>query len=471
MRLRARLLLTTIAVSLPLVFALGALQAHLDEHAREDSITQFALLSMQNGGRERCEAAPERFSLGPPHGPEHQGHEPPPHFGHPHPDVRLFAYDDSFSSRNPEAPRLDERLVAPLRAGQARSSRLIALADGRTFEEALLRMPWAGGPCAVVLARHPHPGAPPLHLPPLQFFLLPLAATLAGLLIAVGPLVRRIQKLTREVRASAQSKYEPAITVRGKDEVGDLARAFVEAGGQIRAQMSLQEERERTLRDFLDNTTHDVMIPLTVLQGHLASMAEARGAPDAAAVDAAMSEAHYMASLIHNLGVAARIEAGEPSAKNEPLNLNEIVQRAVARHQPLARRGSVLLEFAVPEPPVWTRGDVTLAEQAVSNIVFNAVRYNRTGGHVAVTLEHAGARFVVRVVDDGPGIPAGERSRLMERHSRGNAARTRAPDGRGLGLNIALQVASLHSWDLRLNDSAYGGLQVEIEGPICATMV
>jgi signal transduction histidine kinase len=461
-RLRARLVLTTVMVSVPLLVALAALQIHLDESARGESVAQFALLSMQNGGRERCEAAPESFALGVPmrpRGPDH-GPPPPPHHAHPDPP-RLFAYDSDFASRNPEAPHLDEALVAPLRAGQSRSSRLVVL-GGRTFEDALLRMSWTTGPCAVVLVRHPHPEQS-FRLPPLNFLLLPLAATLLALLIAVGPLVRRIQKLTREVSASARSSYEPAVTVRGEDEVGDLARAFVEASQRIRAQMAQQEARERTLRDFLDNTTHDVMIPLTVLQGHLTAMAA--GEVDQATVESAIAEAHYMASLVHNLGVAARLDAGQPSARNDPVDLNEVVRRAASRHQPIARRSGVELAFAVPEESLLAAGDVTLIEQAVSNVVYNAVRYNHPGGHVAVTLERSGARFVLRVVDDGPGIPDEERSRLVERHYRGNAARTRDPDGRGLGLNIALRVASLHGWELRLGSSEYGGLQVEFEGP------
>ncbi|MCA9680566.1 MAG: sensor histidine kinase, partial [Myxococcales bacterium] len=80
-------------------------------------------------------------------------------------------------------------------------------------------------------------------------------------------------------------------------------------------------------------------------------------------------------------------------------------------------------------------------EQALGNLVLNAIRYNHEGGHVAVVLEQAGEGFSLRVIDDGPGIPEADRRRLMARGARGDAARTREPRGQGLGLAIVFRVA------------------------------
>jgi signal transduction histidine kinase len=114
---------------------------------------------------------------------------------------------------------------------------------------------------------------------------------------------------------------------------------------------------------------------------------------------------------------------------------------------------------------------VTLIEQAVSNIVYNAVRHHREQGHVAVILETsasaAGEQFRLRVVDDGPGMSAEELRKICERGFRGDAARTRAPEGQGLGLDIAHRVAALHGLELRFGASEFGGLQVDLSGP-CA---
>jgi signal transduction histidine kinase len=230
------------------------------------------------------------------------------------------------------------------------------------------------------------------------------------------------------------------------------------------------EDRNRTLREFLANTTHDVMIPLTVLQGHLSRLREkleGGGAIDEGEVVPALQEAQYLGSLLHNLEAAAKLEAGEPLVEHHPVDLGALVERVVARHRAVAGPADIAVEYGVPERPVIVNGDVTLIEQAVSNVVHNAVRYNRAGGHVAVLLdEEPPAGFRLRVLDDGPGVPEEELTRLVERRRRGNEARQRHPGGLGLGLHIAYTVAERHGFDLRLARSEHGGLEVSLCGPL-----
>jgi signal transduction histidine kinase len=179
-----------------------------------------------------------------------------------------------------------------------------------------------------------------------------------------------------------------------------------------------------------------------------------------------MDEAHYLGALLQNLAAIAKLDSGGWQPVISEVDMNALIQRVINRQQVIARRLDIAVEFAVPDEPIRAAADLTLLEQAVSNVVYNAVRHNRAGGHVAVVLEPAGAdRFLLRVVDDGPGVPASELARLVERGFRGNAARTRSPDGLGLGLDIALRVADLHRFHLRFTPSEYGGLQVDLEGP------
>ncbi|MFP2956618.1 sensor histidine kinase [Myxococcus sp. 1LA] len=210
------------------------------------------------------------------------------------------------------------------------------------------------------------------------------------------------------------------------------------------------------------------MTPLTVLQGHLSALQQrlSRGeALEPSVAGDAMGEAHYIASLVHNLAAAARLEAGQPQVQRAAVDLNAVVSRVLGRHQPIARQQRIALESGVPETAVWVHGDVTLIEQAVSNIVFNGIHHGREDGHGAVVLEHSrGQRFRLRVIDDGPGIPEEERARLLERSFRGNAARTRGIQGQGLGLHITHHVAQVHGWTLSLAPSEYGGLEVMLEG-------
>jgi signal transduction histidine kinase len=134
----------------------------------------------------------------------------------------------------------------------------------------------------------------------------------------------------------------------------------------------------------------------------------------------------------------------------------------------LARQRAIDLDFALPEEPLWVHGDVTLIEQAVSNVVHNAVRYNREGGHVVAILERQNGQcegFCLRVLDDGPGVSDTLLSRLAERHFRTDEARSRHPGGLGLGLHIAGTVAEAHGFTLDFKRSEFGGLEVDFHGP------
>jgi signal transduction histidine kinase len=257
--------------------------------------------------------------------------------------------------------------------------------------------------------------------------------------------------------------------VRGSDEVAELATAFNTAAAEVRANLEAIERRERSLRSFVENTTHDVMVPLTVLQGHLTAIrrrSEAGEIVDRHTVLEALQEAHYMASLIHNLSAVARLEQLDAPLERRSVDLAALVERAVARHAPIAKARGIALEHAVPPESTATLGDVTLIEQAVSNLIHNAVRYVEPDGHVAVVLARVGSRFSLRVLDDGPGIAAELRQKVFERAYRSDAARSRHPGGMGLGLSIALDVAQRHGFELELQDPEAGGAEFELRGPL-----
>jgi signal transduction histidine kinase len=329
-------------------------------------------------------------------------------------------------------------------------------------------MPWREGPAAIVLVQAPAP--PPAAADAVvRWGLVAIClALVATMWWSAGPVVARIRRLEAGVRASAAGGYAQEVEVSGRDEVAGLARAFNEAGAQVRRHVARVEEREEALRRFVADTTHDVMIPLTVVQGHLCDVRDRieRGETSPGdAVRASLEETHYLGSLLQNLSAVAKLEGQEPERRLEPVDLGRLVERVVERHRPLARARGVSIDHAVPDRALAAQGDVTLLEQAVNNVVHNAVRHNDDGGHVAVTLTRTDGRFVLRIEDDGPGVPAADLDRLGTRRFRSEAARTRDPGGRGLGLHIARRVAERHGFALSFRPRAPHGLEATIDGP------
>lgn len=462
MKLRGRIALVTLAVAVPAVVLTMVLGRAARERAAVDAAARFVLDRMAAGGRAACEADPARWGR--------RGRPPGRRRGSGRgPGVRVFAYDAAFRPASPAAPPLGPALEAPLAAGAEAALELRA-GPRRPVRRVAVAMPWAEGPCAVVLVEQPAP--PGADMPFWRAAAPPVLVALgviAVVLLALGPTVARLRRLTAAVRRSAAAGYAaPTDLPRGGDEVGELAAAFSEAAAEVRSRWDELQARDEALTQFLGNTTHDVMIPLTVLQGHLAAIAreaEAGRPPARETVRGAVEEAQYVGSLLQNLRLAARFESGAPDVARHPVDLGALVERVAARHEALARQARVSLGHAVPEASLVVEGDETMLEQAVGNLVHNAVRYGRPGGHVAVVLAREGdAGFSLRVLDDGPGLTDEELDRLTERGFRGGAARTRAPAGLGVGLHITATVLDAHGFELAFLRPDGGGLEARITG-------
>lgn len=278
-----------------------------------------------------------------------------------------------------------------------------------------------------------------------------------------------MRRLADQVRRSAASSYAQPVHVEQDDEVAELARAFNEAGATVRVQLTEIQAREETLRQFVANTTHDVAIPMSVLRGHLSSLESvlaAHGESGTAAqshLHDAVKETPYMASLLRNLAVATKLGDTSAPLAEGPVDLSALVERVIGRHRPIARATSVGLDYAVPDAALVVQTDATLLEQALSNLVDNAVRYNAAGGHVAVVLDGVGSDgFVLSVTDDGVGVSDEELAHLTTRWFRGSEARTRRPDGKGLGLAIASEACERLGLTLTFSPPDAGGLSAVI---------
>ncbi len=482
MKLRTRLVLSSVLAIVATVAALAIYDGVARRRAARSLLIEIAAEHLATQ-REACEAEPggwggewvgPRGHRGPPagrHRPPPGKHEPPPHDhapDEPRPrPLRAWAYDGELRAHAADAPAL---LPAWLDAMDDDGIAALPLSWRNDDVAAVLRTPWADGPCRYVLVQG-STGSWGAVLPSGRVWLLPAVVVLAAVMMVAGPMIRRIRQLTRAVERSASSAYDLSIPALGSDEVAELGRAFDRAARRVRDELEQRMRSETALREFLANTTHDLMIPLTVLQGHLAALRDRVAAgqlPEADMLRSAMNEAHYMGALVHNLGAVARLDGAAPSLQRTRVDLRDVVSRVRARHRPIAREAGVELADAVPAEAVLVDVDVTLIEQAVSNVVYNAVRYNHRGGHVAIVLERVGDdRFALHVVDDGPGIAPEQLARVRERGVRGDDARTRAPQGQGLGLPIALRVAQLHGLSLEFSAVDGGGLEVVLAGDRC----
>lgn len=444
MRLRLRLVLTTLGTALPLLTALLFGYRSFSQRSFDELITAVAL------AQSPADTCPDKAEVRLVRVP-HLGRSP----WSRHAAAFELRWADRTGKTHQGQTSVPAALLDDLRRGISVAARHITR-DSAAFRELLIPLPDRPDACALAWVV-----APELHrpLPPLPVLLWPIVLALIAVLVGIAPVVRRTRALTLAVRHwRADTTRIPPAESAG-DELGELSRAFHVAAETMALQQTQLAARERDVREFVENVSHDLATPLTVLKGHLSALAER---PDPDLIRQAMNEAQYLGALFGSLAVTAKFEAG--GVVQTSLDLRDVVLRVVERHRSMAARLDISLESFSPDEPVLATGDPTFAEQAITNLLGNALRYNQVGGHVAVVLDVVRDGFSLRVLDDGPGLSDEDRAKVLQRGVRGDDARSREPAGRGLGLSIVARVAAVHGWQFALSPGNPRGLVAELTG-------
>jgi two-component system sensor kinase ParS len=268
------------------------------------------------------------------------------------------------------------------------------------------------------------------------------------------PMWRDVQALQEATARVGEGDFDVRAEVGRSSLLEPIASAFNGMSARVHALL-------RSHRDLEHSVAHELRTPLAQLKFDLelartAAKAEDRDARfDAMAVDVTELE-----SLVDELLVLANLRQAPPYAPREVATrtlMDEVIRRANDEMRATGR--SIEIE-APAELPESLSCDAKYLTRAVANVVRNAVRYAHT--RVALSVERAGDRTIIRVDDDGPGVPPEHRQRLFDPFSRIEGSRGRDSGGVGLGLAIVRSVAEWHGGEAAITDSPLGGARVSI---------
>lgn len=208
---------------------------------------------------------------------------------------------------------------------------------------------------------------------------------------------------------------------------------------------------EKMRRDFTANVSHEMKTPLQVISGYAELMANGLVPPEDIPRFAQLiyDESQAMRALIDDVLVLSRLDEVAPSSEEATVvDLEPVVNHVAERLAKPARDAGVALRLQLA--PVEVRGNETLLEQMIYNLVENGIRYNHPGGLVIVEVyqEAAPSVAVVRVSDTGAGIPTDKREKVFERFYRLDKSRSKETGGTGLGLAIVKHAALYHGGDV-----------------------
>jgi len=280
-----------------------------------------------------------------------------------------------------------------------------------------------------------------------------------GLLFAIGRALAPLRALADAVAARDPLRLEPVAADRVPREV----RALVERLNELFARIEASLERERA---FTADAAHELRTPLAAIRAQAqVARASRDDAERAHALDQVIAGCDRATRLSEQLLTLARLEAGEWRERLAPCDLGGVAREVLAEAAQTAHSRGVAVELHA-EAPVAVRGDASLLHVLLRNLVDNALRYGAGGSALRIEIGRSASGAVLRVVDQGPGVPAVDRSRVLDRFYRGLGT---GESGAGLGLAIAARIAALHGAALELDEGPGGhGLAVTVRWPILA---
>ena len=226
-----------------------------------------------------------------------------------------------------------------------------------------------------------------------------------------------------------------------------------------------REQREKLRREFSANVSHELKTPLTSISGFAELMSQGLVPPDKVrefSLDI-QKECTRLTNLVEDIIDLSRLEEGGGDMTWEDIDLYTLCDDVLQSLEPVAKRQAVTLRLAGESLQV--RGVYQVLREMIYNLCDNAIKYNRSGGSVTVTVARSAGRASVTVADTGIGIPYEDQSRVFERFYRVDKSHSRAIGGTGLGLSIVKHAAALHGAEIKLQSQPEDGTVITVLFP------
>ena len=240
-----------------------------------------------------------------------------------------------------------------------------------------------------------------------------------------------LREMTVAAARMATGDYSQRVTATSADEVGALAAAFNTMAADL-------ADADRQRRQLVATVSHELRTPLTAQQALLENLVDGVVRPDDDVLRTALAQAERLGTLVGDLLDLSRVDGGGVPLALAPVDVRELVQRAVAEAG-VSRRGTVHVVDVPADLQV--TADAARLQQVLANLLDNADRHSPAGGRVTVSAGEDGPdRWWLLVADEGSGIPPEHAGRVFDRFGSGDDS----GGGTGIGLAIASWVCELH---------------------------
>jgi signal transduction histidine kinase len=284
-----------------------------------------------------------------------------------------------------------------------------------------------------------------------------LVALVLGTILARS-LTHPLRDLTAAIHSMAKGNLKQHVSVKSRDELGELAAAF--------NQMSSDLDRlNLSRRQMTADIAHDLRSPLTVIGGYVESMRDGVLKPTPERLNTIHAEVQHLQRLVEDLQTLSQADAGELTLNREPITPLALLERMAKSYDHLAAQKKVTLEVQGEPGLPEIRLDPDRVAQVFGNLITNSLRYTPEGGKIVLTAGQERNMLVFSVQDNGQGIPADSLPHIFDRFYRADPARAQGNES-GLGLAIARSIVEAHGGTISAESQVGRGTTVRISLPL-----
>jgi signal transduction histidine kinase len=284
-----------------------------------------------------------------------------------------------------------------------------------------------------------------------------IVALLLGIFLS-RTLTRPIRELTEATHEVAGGNLGLQVSVRSKDEMGELAASF--------NKMSTDLARSTNARKQMTaDIAHELRTPLSLILGHAEAVHDGVLPPTRENFEIIREEASRLEHLVDDLRILSLADAGELSFNIQEVSPEKLLKDVQATYLHIARQRNVKIQVEV-EPDIPTLNiDPGRITQVLTNILDNALRHTPEGGQINLLAHRVDQGVDISIQDSGPGIQGDDANRIFERFYRTDSSRHRDEGGSGLGLAIAKSIMQAHNGLIWAESIPGQGLTVTIRLP------
>lgn len=309
----------------------------------------------------------------------------------------------------------------------------------------------------LVLVRPPRPSGIPHELG--QLLSLPSTLLLIGAAVLVAmvifyPARRRLAGLEYAAQHLGGGDLTARAPQRGGDEIARVAAAFNSMANELQARDAALRKSDTLRRQMMADVSHELKTPLTAMRGYIETLRMPEVVLDAERRDRYFEtidrETRRLERIVKDLLDLARYEHGGVVLQPRVFDIERLFQNVAGRHEREAQQKGVAIHIHVDAQADQVVADPDRIEQAIENLVGNALRHTPPGGTVTLHATQSDGAATLSITDTGPGIAPDHLPHVFERFYKVDTARAAESTGSGLGLSISKAIVERHGGSMRV---------------------